>query len=166
MAARRTLATRAAALLLAGLALAPPTAAQEHRAGDLTIVRPWARATAGAQTNGAAYAVIRNGGERADRLVAARSPAARTVELHGSTVTPEGVARMRPVEAVEVPPGGEARFEPGGLHIMLVGLAGPLAAGASFPVMLVFERAGEVMVKVTVETGRPETSGEHGHGDH
>jgi periplasmic copper chaperone A len=155
-----------AAILLAALALALPAAAQDHRAaGDLTIERPWARATAGAQANGAAYAVIRNGGDRADRLVGGRSPASRTVELHATTVTPEGVARMRAVEAVEVPPGGEARFEPGALHVMLVGLAGPLTAGRSFPLTLVFERAGEVTVEVAVEGGRPSAGG-HGHDGH
>ncbi len=160
----RSLATGAAALL-AALALALPAVAQEQRAGDLTIERPWAWATAGAQANGAAYAVIRNRGDRADRLVGGRSPASRTVELHGTTVTPEGVARMRATEAVEVPPGGEARFEPGGLHVMLVGLAGPLVAGQSFPLTLVFERAGEVTVEVAVEAGRA-AGGGHGHGGH
>jgi periplasmic copper chaperone A len=155
---------RAAAVLLAALALALPAAAQEHRAGDIAVERPWARATAGSQANGAAYAVIRNGGDRADRLVGGRSPASRTVELHATTVTPEGVARMRAMEAVEIPPGGEARFEPGGLHVMLVGLAGPLAAGQSFPLTLVFERAGEVTVEVAVEGSRPGAGGGHGHG--
>ena len=156
-------------LLAATLALAAPAPAHEqHGAGELTVEHPWARATAGGQRNGAAYVVIRNGGPEPERLVAAHAAEARAVELHSHEISPDGVARMRPVEAIDIPPGGEARLEPGGLHIMLLGLAGPLVEGASFPLTLVFERRGEMEIEVQVESLR--ASGGHdahdAHGGH
>jgi hypothetical protein len=146
----------AVALLATAAPLAPaPAAEREYRQADLAVGGAWARPTAGAQTNGAAYTAIANGGDIADRLIAARSPVARAVELHNHTIDAEGVARMRQVAAVEIPARGEARLAPGGLHVMLVGLSEPLREGAGFPLTLVFERAGEVTVEVAVERSPP-----------
>jgi hypothetical protein len=76
--------------------------------------------------------------------------------------------RMRPVDAVEVPAGGEAVLEPGGLHVMLIGLKAPLEEGDSFALRLVFEDAGEVEVVTTIEDiahGGAGTGHDHEH-DH
>jgi copper(I)-binding protein len=148
-------------------ALGGPVAAQEKVAGTLVVEHPHARATVAVQKNGAAYMVIRNRGSEPERLLGARTGEAQAAELHGTTVTPEGVAQMRPAEAVEIPPGGEAKLAPGGLHVMLVGLKGPLVEGTSFPMTLVFERAGEVEVEVMVEGlrgGGGGGGGQEGHG--
>jgi periplasmic copper chaperone A len=154
----------AVALVLA--AFGSPAAAHEATAGGLTIEHPHARATVAVQMSGAAYMVIRNRGAEPDRLLGARTEEAQAAELHGTTVTAEGVARMRPAEAVEIPPGGEAKLAPGGLHLMLVGLKGQLIEGTSFPMTLVFERAGEVEVEVMVERPRGGGGGGRDHGGH
>ena len=52
------------------------------------------------------------------------------------------IARMRPVQAVDVPLSETVVFRPGGLHIMLV----DFEEGESFPLTLVFERSGRVRV--------------------
>lgn len=162
----RTLAAAAGLSLLAAAPL-PAAERREFRQGDLAVGHPWARPSAGAQTNGAAYATIANGGAAADRLLSARTPAARVVELHTHTMDAEGVARMRQVPAIDVPARGEARLAPGGLHVMLIDLTGPLREGAAFPLTLVFERAGEVTVEVAVERPRPATAtAPHGGGHH
>ena len=150
--------------LLACLVVSLPFAARCYEAGDLTIEHPWARATIGGQRVGAAYVTLRNRGREPERLVAVRAGVARAAELHGTTTTAEGVARMRPVEAVEIPAGGRVSLAPGGLHVMLVDLAAPLVEGASFPATLVFERAGEVGVEFAVENPRATTGGHEGHG--
>jgi hypothetical protein len=126
-------------------------AVAEGRLGQLTIDSPWARPTAGPARTGAAYLTIVNHGAEPDRLLGADSVAARMVGIHESRVDSDGMMRMRPVEAVEVPAGGEVRLEPGGLHVMLMGLAAPLVAGDSFPLRLRFERAGEVEIEVAVQ---------------
>jgi copper(I)-binding protein len=74
----------------------------------------------------------------------------RTVELHEMKMDGD-VMRMRQVAAVDVPAGGSVALEPGGLHVMLLGLKAPLKEGDRFPMTLRFEKAGEVKVEVHVE---------------
>jgi copper(I)-binding protein len=139
-------------LLLAGPALLLADPAHAHHdttVGAITIGHPWARA-AGANTNGAAYMTLRNAGPQADKLVAASTPVARTVELH-THIRDGEVMRMRPVTDIPVPAGQTVRLRPGGLHVMLIGLTEPLRQGATVPMTLRFERAGETTVQVEVQ---------------
>lgn len=120
------------------------------RAGDAPSVSDaWARATAPGLDVGAAYMVIK-GGAKPDRVLDASSPRAAMVHLH--TVEEQGgVAKMRPIEAIEVPAGERVELAPNGTHLMLMGLDGPLVAGQSFPVTLRFATAGEQTVTVLVK---------------
>lgn len=138
-------------LLLAApvLLLARPARAHDYRAGDLHIGHPWSRA-AGANTNGAAYMNLRNTGGQPDRLVSASTPIARTVELH-THIRDGEVMRMRPVADIPVPAGQTVRLRPGGLHVMLIGLTEPLRQGATAPLTLRFERAGEATVQLEIQ---------------
>ena len=125
---------------LAGTALAAangPLTVEDARARILLPSRP-----------GAVWLTIRNAGGE-DRLLGAESPAAERIELH-THIHDSGVMMMRQVDAIAVPAGGEAALEPGGDHLMLFGLAGGLAPGSSFPLTLVFERAGPVTVEVRI----------------
>ncbi len=136
---------------------ATPGAAQ---AGPLRVAGAYARANPAPGGASAAYMAISTTGE-ADRLVAAESPVAARVELHTHLLDAQGVARMREVEGVDVPAGGEALLEPGGLHVMLMGLSAPLTAGQVIPLTLRFERAGAVELVVPVRDIR---GGGHDHG--
>lgn len=138
--------------------------AQDYRSGALVINRPWARATVTVQKVGAGYLTIRNEGAEADRLTGARATVAPTVELHTHEIDAEGVARMRQLEAIDLPAGASVELAPGGLHLMLIGLSGPLQEGQTFPLTLVFERAGEVVVEVAVRAIRGDAGGQHGQG--
>ena len=57
--------------------------------------------------------------------------------------------RARP-EGLLIPAGGQVDLAPGGLHLMLIGVREPLAAGQTLPVELRFEKAGTVTVELTV----------------
>lgn len=139
-----------------------PVWSHEFTIGELVIDHPWARETAPRQANGAGYFVVANPTSTADRLIRADAAVAERVELH-THIMEDGVMKMREVEFIEVPAEGEARLEPGGFHIMLLGLEAPLTEGESFPLTLEFENAGEVEVEVAIEdvAGPAE-----GHGDH
>ncbi len=121
-----------------------PAAAQ-----GIAIEHPWARATAGQSKNGAAYMTLSNLGDAPERLVKAESPAAATVEIH-THVNDNGIMRMRPVNAIEVSPGEPSVLQPGGLHIMLIGLKEPLLVGAKFPLTLTFESGKSATVQVNI----------------
>ena len=58
--------------------------------------------------------------------------------------------KMRPAGPIEIPPGAATGLEPGGIHVMLMGLTGPLVEGESFSLTLTFERAGPVEVTVPI----------------
>lgn len=149
--------------LLASLAvLGALTLSAPALAGDIAIAAPWARASAPNAPNGACYMEIANTGKEPDRLVSASSPAAAKAELH-THLMDNGVMKMRPVEAFEVTPGEPAVLRPGGNHIMLMGLTGPLKPGTSFPVTLTFAKAGAITVDVPVqEAGAMTAPGAHG----
>lgn len=103
--------------------------------GSLRIEDGWARATIGQSRISAAYMIIHNTGAESDRVVAASSPVAGAVELH-THVMENNVARMRRIEAIEVTPGSPTVLAAGGLHIMLLDLRRPLAAGETLPLTL------------------------------
>lgn len=141
--------------------------------GALTIADPWARPAnpatplmqlgatttpgqGGAPVTSAAYMTIANSGTTPDALVAAAAPPelVDAVELH--TVTEEGgMMRMRQVERINIPAGGEAVLEPGSFHVMLIGLKQELKPGAVLKLRLTFEGAGTVEVSALVRAPQP-----------
>lgn len=151
---------------LIGALTAAPAAAQEPGAatlGPLSIADAYARASLGRAPNSAAYMTLSTSGA-ADRLVAAATPAAERVELHTHSMDDQGVMRMRPVDGIDVGQDAPAALQPGGLHLMLVGVKGRLEAGATIPLTLTFENAGEVTLEVPVRALRSEAGGHAGHG--
>jgi copper(I)-binding protein len=62
----------------------------------------------------------------------------------------DGMMMMPQLEAVEVPAKGILEFQPGGNHIILIGLEHTLLAGESFSLTLKFMNAGNVELIVTV----------------
>jgi copper(I)-binding protein len=154
-------------LLLALIGLLPAAAAtlaHDRSVGDITVEHAWARPSR--TTNGAVYMVLKNAGGETDRLTGiAAGDVAASSGLHVTAVDAQGVATMRPVQAIDLPPGGEARLTPGGLHIMLLDLKAPLDEGEGFPLTLTFEKAGTVEVDVAVES-KPSHGAEAGAAAH
>lgn len=137
--------------VLAGVILAAtPALAGDAVKGPIAVSGAWSRATPAQAPTGAAFMTITNTGAESDRLVAANAKVSKTVELH-LHMEMGGVMRMRPVEAIDIRPGKAVTLEPGGLHVMLIGLAAPLGQGDSFPLTLAFEKAGDVTVTVDVQ---------------
>ena len=127
---------------------------------QITIDQPWARATPPGAKIAAGYLTIRNTGG-ADRLVSASSPAAEKVETH-VTVKDGDVSRMREVKGYAVPAKGKVELTPGGSHLMLVNIKAPLKEGEKVPLVLRFEKAGEVKTELAVRS-LTATGGEHMH---
>lgn len=143
-------ATKALALGVALMMTAAGSAlAGDAKAGNIQITGAWARASAGPAQNGAAFMAIANSGNEADRLLAAAADVAATAELH-THLHEGGVMRMREVPAIDVPAGQTVTMQPGGYHVMFMGLKAPLKQGTAFPLTLTFEKAGKVTVDVAV----------------
>ena len=135
-------AAMAAVVLAAGIGCS-----SEHDAA--MQVQAWARATPPGATVGGVYLTIDNPGA-SDRLLRVRTPASERAEIHETSVV-DGQMRMREVDGLQIPAGGEVKFEPGGLHLMLVGLKQPLKEGEFVPLTLEFGRAGTLQVQARVE---------------
>ncbi len=137
---------------------------------DLAAVKAFAYETAANAKAGAAYITVRTNGDD-DRLVSAKSPVAKRVEIH-THIKDGDVMRMRPVDGpLLVSAGNPVEMRPGGVHIMLMGLNAPLVDGEPIPVTLVFENAGEVVFEVpvierTAHGGHSGHSGGTGHSGH
>lgn len=153
---------RRISLALALFAAAPALAQAPSLAQPpgIEVSAPWARPSVGAAKTGAAYMILENRGPSADRLLSATAAVAETVEIH--TVVKDGdVMRMRPVAAIEIAAGETQKLQPGGFHIMLIGLKGPLKAGEHFPLELTFEKAGRRRVDVAIGTPPGAAHGRH-----
>lgn len=91
---------------------------------------------------------ILNTGREAERLVAVRSPVATSFRIDGDATIPGGQELVagydEPVASITLP--GETE-----VGIALVGLTEPIRSGLTYPVELVFERAGVLLMTVPVE---------------
>jgi copper(I)-binding protein len=137
-------------IALAALLVLASVAGAAAQTPSIEADHVWARATPGGAKTAAIYMTLVNKGSADDRLVSVSTPVAGVAELHTST-TENGMMRMRPVEALDVTPGTPAVLKPGGYHVMLMELKGPLVTGQSFAVSLTFEKAGRIDVTATVE---------------
>ncbi|OZM82681.1 hypothetical protein [Pseudonocardia sp. MH-G8] len=129
---------------------------------------------------------IVNSGAELDRLVSASSPVATTVQVNGDMRIPGGQAlAVRGAPATPAPAPAEAAAPdqeqapdaapqagavaplpvdegvPGVANIVLSGLQEDIQAGLTYPLVLTFERAGEVRFEIPV--ANPEALREDGH---
>ncbi len=142
---RATLISLAAACCMTAV----PALSQDAKTANLEISGGFTRASPKMAHAGAGFMTIRSLGA-ADRLLGFASPACERPELH-THLHDNGVMRMRQVDAIDIPAGGEAVLQPGGLHLMFIGLNGQLAEGDTVPVTLIFEQAGEVQISLPVK---------------
>lgn len=125
-----------------GPAPAPGTIAFDH----LQVSRAIVRDSSEPGSDAAAYVAIANRGGTPDRLLSARCACAARVELHRVVRQGEKMS-MESDWPLAIAPGARTEVKPGTpLHLMLMELNAPLAAGGSVPVVLQFERAGAVRV--------------------
>jgi copper(I)-binding protein len=129
----------AAALLSSAGALA--------QSNPVKVENAWARATPPRAEVGAVYMTLTASGP--DRLVGVSTPAAAKAEVHEMS-TENGVMRMRETPGIMLPAGQPVVLGPGGYHVMLMGLKGPLKQGQTVPLHLTFASAPPVDVTAAV----------------
>jgi copper(I)-binding protein len=115
----------------------------------------WSRPAIG---TGVVYMRITNRGAEPERLDAARTAAARVVEIHRSMdesksmpgMAMTGVMSMERVRSVTIPAHGSVTLSPGGYHLMAIGLRRDLRPNTQYPLTLHFAGAGWTTVMVRV----------------
>jgi len=151
--------------LCLSLMLAAPVLAGDNettKVGDIMIHESWARASIGNAPNSAAYMMVMTQGDVGDKLISAETPIAERAELHDHILDGD-VAKMQKVDAIAINPGEPAALQPGGMHVMLMGVKDKLKEGDVVPLTLTFENAGEVTLEIPIKglKGRAD----HGQGD-
>jgi copper(I)-binding protein len=138
--------------------------AHEYKVGALEIAHPWSQELPPNAPTVAAYFIIHNGGNSADRLLSVESPISGEAQLH-EHVMKDDLMKMQPVPSVEIPAGGNVTFAPMAYHVMLVNLKDRslLSDGKRFPMTLHFEKAGDVTVEVAVQKQAPDAAQAHVH---
>ena len=138
------------------LALSVPMA---HAYTTVSFLRPWALATKPGQKTGAAYMLLEAAETAA--ITKLESPQAKAVEVH-SMINDKGVMKMRKIDRLELPAGTTVKFEPGGLHLMLIGLKKPLKAGDTVIIKMTLvgadKKESSMQVDVAVRATAPETA--------
>lgn len=142
----------------AAIALAVPAWAE-----GIQIMDPYARSAGSSAKSGAAFMMLTNNTDQDDRLIAARSDAAKRVELHTHIEKGDGVMQMVEIEGIDLPAGATHHMMRGADHVMLMGLTGPLEQDSEIEVILVFEQAGHVTVTIPVDNERKPAKGAHSH---
>lgn len=107
-------------------------------ANTLSIDNGYVRATPPHAQNSAAFMIINNNSDKTINLIDASSDIAARVELH-SHIMEDGLMKMRQVEKIEVLAGKQAKLQPGGYHVMFIGLKQDLEVGKLVKLTLHFD---------------------------
>jgi copper(I)-binding protein len=126
-----------------------PSAAATVQAAD-AICRP---TPVGRQTTGC-YLTLTAAGE--DRLVSLASPAANIVQIHESRMESNMMMMRELREGLPLPAGQAVALQPGGNHLMLMGVREPLTVGDTVTLTLTF--ATSAPLEVTATVGQPVAS--------
>jgi copper(I)-binding protein len=136
-------------LLIATL-LAVTANAWAQGAATVTIKDAWVRATVAQQKATGAFMQLT---AKSDvKVVAASSPIAGVVEIHEMAMDKD-VMKMRAVPALDLPAGKTVELKPGGYHMMLMDLKGPVKEGDLVSLSLVLE--GKDGQRETLEVKAP-----------
>jgi copper(I)-binding protein len=146
------------ALVFGGMSL---VAVAGTAADAVQVTDPYVRAVPPGQPNSAAFMQLTNQSDTDHTLVAAESPVAQTVELH-THVMEEGMMKMRRIEKIDLPAGQQVGLQPGGLHIMLIGLKQDLQPDAQVALTLVFEDGSKSEIQAPVRMLQMQMSGTGG----
>jgi len=106
-------------------------------AETITIEDAWVKAAEEGMTG--AFGILTNSRSDEVNVVGVTTPAAAKAELHETVENDAGEMVMQPIEGgFVIPAGGSFSLEPGGNHLMLMELTGPLAPGEEIPFTLQF----------------------------
>ena len=133
----------------------------------LMVMDPWVReAPPNAKMMAGYFTIMNHSGESAE-IVGASCDKFEKVEMH-KTVHKDGVAKMIAQPSVQVGKHATVKFQPGGLHLMLINPKSPLKAGDKVDISLKLKKGGDLKMTAVVKKGSAaqEHSHEHMHHDH
>ena len=125
-----------------------------HQDTQIDVRAAWIRPHPEGRDVTAAYIVVQLSDGDEDLFTGARIEGAERVELHGHTMTADGMMQMRAIGPQRLAGEGPLVFAPGARHLMVFGLA-PVSEGDEIPGVLEFQNAGDVPVMFEVRSMPP-----------
>src|SRR3954463_12948845 len=117
----------------------------------VTTSDAWVRGTVPSQDTTGAFLTLTSTEDA--KLVGVATPIAKSAEIH-QTMNHGGMMLMEGVKSVDLPAGKPVPLQPGGYHVMLMGLKAPVKADAKVPLTLTIEdrhgKRSTVQVEATV----------------
>ncbi|MEO0435779.1 MAG: copper chaperone PCu(A)C [Pseudomonadota bacterium] len=141
----------------------PSQPQQSQSEPALVIEDPWVRAMPPGRAMTAGYLRVENTSAYPVQITGVASSAGNA-SLHETRMV-EGKSSMRPVEDLLIEPGETLALAPGGLHIMLMGLAATPLEGELVPLCLTTS-IGEACTQATVRRSAPSTERAADHNHH
>lgn len=134
---------------LLGLLIATAAAAQEPAPGTIRIDHAASHSMVPGAKVGDGYLVITNTGSEPDKLVAASSERAKTVQLHQMSMD-NGIMTMRELKGGLAIPAGQTVTLAPNYHLMFQDVGKPFKQGETIRAVLSFEKAGSIAVDFAV----------------
>ena len=131
----------------------------------LMVMDPWVREAPPNAKMLAGYFTIMNHSGKSAEIVGASSDKFEKVELHKS-VQEGGVAKMVAQPSVEVGKHATVKFQPGGLHLMLINPKAPLKAGDKVDITLKLKKGEDLKMTAVVKKGGSMEGHDHEHMEH
>ena len=119
-------------------------------AAPLTVSQSYVRETPPHAKNSAAFMQINNNSSSDIKLIAAVSEISDHVELH-THISEDGLMKMRQVKEILIAAEDKTTLQPGGYHVMFIGLKNGLKADNTVTIKLYFDNGEEVIVQAPVK---------------
>jgi copper(I)-binding protein len=119
-------------------------------ASSITVYDEYVREVPPNMPNSAAFMTIMNSSDKAVDLIAAKSGVSKVVELH-EHANVDGMMQMRQIPKITIPANGSTELQPGGLHVMLIGLKKKLKAGELVQLTLSFSNGETTILNAPVK---------------
>jgi len=127
-------------------------------ASHIRVADPYVRATPPGQKNTAAYVELGYEDSHPASIVAVYTPIAKKAQMH-TVEEVKGVAKMMQVSHIQLKPGSTTSLQPGGYHIMLMGLSEDLMPDDAIPLVFIYDDGSSTLVDAVVKDIR----GGHSH---
>lgn len=120
-------------------------------AEGIVVKDPWVRWLPGGRPNSAAFMVIENHAQTEAVLRSVSSSKIQSIEMHTMEST-DGMMRMRRVEEIRIPAGGQVELKPGVLHLMVFGLPEDFQDQDKMDLTLTFADGSSLTVEATARS--------------
>jgi copper(I)-binding protein len=112
---------------------------QHNKNQELIFIQnPMIKTTPPGITNSAAYFTINNNSEKDITLIGVASDAAQRVEMHEHIIS-NGNMKMQRMEPLKIAAKSSASFQPGGYHVMFIGVTQAIKSGDKIVITLTFD---------------------------